>query len=59
MINNATISAKSKGSAPTRGDAKSHLSISDEEESMLEDTSNYSGSSGESSKESENGADSG
>ena len=45
------ISAKAKGSAPISGNNKSHISISDEEESILDDNCNYSGSSSESSEE--------
>ena len=55
----ANISAKSKDSAPTSGDSKSYLSISDEEESISDDSCHYSGSSGELSEESEDGTDSG
>ena len=58
-LTKATISAKSNISAPTSGAIKSHLSISDEEESMLDESSHhYSGSRGESSEESKDGTDS-
>ena len=58
-LKKGTISAKSKGSAPIHGNMKSRLSISDEEESTLDDISNSglsSGSSVESSEESKDGA---
>ena len=61
-LKKATISAKSKDSAPRSGDDKSHLLISDEEESMSDDSLNSessSGSSVESSEESEDGKGSG
>jgi hypothetical protein len=53
----ATISAKLKGSEPKSGDNKSHLLISDEEASTLDDSCHYAGSSGELSEESEDGTD--
>ena len=56
-LTKATISAKSKGSVPTSGDNKSHLLISDEEASTLDDSCHYAGSSGELSEESEDGTD--
>ena len=61
-LTKANISAKSKDSAPRSGDDKSHLLISDEEESMSDDSLNSessSGSSVESSEESEDGKGSG
>jgi hypothetical protein len=58
-LTKATIFAKSKGSAPISGNDKSHLLISDQEESMSNDSSHFSSSSGESSEESKDGADSG
>ena len=58
-LTKATIPAKSKGSAPTSGNDKSHLSIFDEEESTSEDSSQDSGSNDQSSDESKDGAGSG